>query len=158
MDSETDIRYMQEALREARRAFEEDEVPIGAVVVADEQVLGRGYNRIESLRDATAHAEIIAIGAASESRGDWRLEGATLYVTVEPCMMCLGAVFLSRISRVVYGARDMRAGACGGALSLGGLKYMDREVIISGGVLEDECRRLLQEFFVKLRDANGTNE
>lgn len=158
MDYETDVRYMQEALREARRALDEDEVPIGAVVVAGDHVLGRGYNRIERLRDATAHAEIIAIGAASENLGDWRLEGATLYVTVEPCMMCLGAAFLSRIARVVYGARDMRSGACGGALSLAGLKYTDREVIISGGVLEDECKGLLQEFFVKLREADNTTE
>ena len=158
MDYETDVKYMQEALREARRALDEDEVPIGAVVVADDRVLGRGYNRIERLKDATAHAEIIAIGAASETLGDWRLEGATLYVTVEPCMMCLGAVFLSRIGRVVYGAKDIRGGACGGALSLAGLKYMDREVIISGGLLEDECRAVLQEFFVKLREADKKSE
>ena len=158
MDYETDVRYMREALREARRAFDEDEVPIGAVVVADDHVLGRGYNRIERLKDATAHAEIIAIGAASETLGDWRLEGATLYVTVEPCMMCLGAVFLSRISRIVYGAKDIRAGTCGGAVSLGGLKYMDREVSISGGLLEEECRALLQEFFARLREADKKSE
>jgi tRNA(adenine34) deaminase len=158
MDYETDVKYMQEALHEARRALDENEVPIGAVVVAEDRVLGRGYNRIERLKDATAHAEVIAIGAASETLGDWRLEGATLYVTVEPCMMCLGAVLLSRISRVVYGARDMRGGACGGALSLAGLKYMDREVIISGGLLEEECRGLLQEFFVKLREADKKSE
>jgi tRNA(adenine34) deaminase len=158
MDYASDVKYMQEALCEARRAFEEDEVPIGAIVSAEDRVLGRGYNRVERLRDATAHAEIIAIGAAAETLGDWRLEGATLYVTVEPCMMCLGAVFLSRISRVVYGTRDMRAGACGGGLDLGGLKYMDREVIISGGVLEGECRGLLQEFFVKLREAEEKGE
>ncbi len=158
MDSPDDLKYMQEAVREARRALDEDEVPVGAVVVAGDRVLGRGYNRMEHLRDATAHAEIIAMGAASENLGDWRLEGATLYVTVEPCMMCLGAAFMSRISRVVYGARDMRSGACGGAVSLGGLKYMDREVIISGGVMEDECRGLLQEFFARLRKAGKQNE
>lgn len=149
---------MEEALCEARRALDEDEVPIGAVVVAGDRVLGRGYNRIERLKDATAHAEVIAIGAASETLGDWRLEGATLYATVEPCMMCLGAVFFSRISRIVYGARDIRGGACGGALSLGGLKYMDREVIISGGLLEEECRGLLQEFFARLREADRQSE
>jgi len=158
MDYETDVKYMQEALCEARKALDENEVPIGAVVVAEDRVLGRGYNRIERLKDATAHAEIIAIGAASETLGDWRLEGATLYVTVEPCMMCLGAAFLSRIARVVYGARDIRGGACGGALSLAGLKYMDREVIISGGLLEEECRGLLQEFFVRLREADKQSE
>ena len=158
MDYATDVKYMQEALREARRALDEGEVPIGAVVVSDDRVLGRGYNRIESLKDATAHAEIIAIGAASETLGDWRLEGATLYVTVEPCMMCLGAVFMSRVTRVVYGTKDIRGGACGGALSLAGLKYMDREVIISGGLLEEECRGILQEFFAKLREADRKSE
>ncbi len=158
MDYETDVKYMQEALVEARRALGEDEVPIGAVVVSGDRLLGRGYNRIERLSDATAHAEIIAIGAASETLGDWRLEGATLYVTVEPCMMCLGAAFLSRISRVVYGAKDMRSGACGGAISLAALKYMDRELIISGGLLEEECRGLLKEFFVRLREADRKSE
>jgi len=142
---------MKEALVEARKALEADEVPIGAVIVGDGRVLGRGHNRIETLKDATAHAEIIAIGAASEGMGDWRLEGATMYVTVEPCMMCLGAIFLSRISRLVFGAYDKRSGACGGALALGALKYMDRELTIDGNVLEDDCRTLLKEFFVRVR-------
>jgi tRNA(adenine34) deaminase len=146
---------MKEALTEARKALEADEVPIGAVVVGEGRVLGRGHNRIESLKDATAHAEIIAIGAASEGVGDWRLEGTTLYVTVEPCMMCLGAIFLSRVSRLVYGTQDRRSGACGGALELGRLKYMDRELTIEGNVLEDECRGLLQEFFVRLRQKDN---
>jgi tRNA(adenine34) deaminase len=158
MNRETDVRWMEEALKEARKAFDQGEVPVGAVVVTGDRLLGKGYNRVESLRDATAHAEIIAIGAASGNLGDWRLEGATLYVTVEPCIMCLGAAFLSRISRVVYGAPDMRAGACGGALDLGRLKYMDREVIISGGLLEEESRGLLQEFFARLREADRKNE
>ena len=142
---------MKEALAEARKALEADEVPIGAVVVNEGRVLGRGHNRIEALKDATAHAEIIAIGAASQGMGDWRLEGSTLYVTVEPCMMCLGAIFLSRISRLVFGTCDKRSGACGGALDLGRLKYVDRELTIEGNVLEDDCRALLQEFFVRVR-------
>jgi tRNA(adenine34) deaminase len=142
---------MKEAVKEARKALDEGEVPVGAVVVADGRVVGRGHNRVEGLRDATAHAEIIALGAASGGLGDWRLEGATVYVTMEPCMMCVGAMFLSRIDRVVYGTADRRAGVCGGVLDLGRLKYMDREITIDGGVLEAECRSLLQEFFQKLR-------
>ncbi len=155
MDAADDSHWMNEALAEARKALEADEVPIGAVIVSEDRVLGRGHNRIETLKDATAHAEIIAIGAASEALGDWRLEGSTLYVTVEPCMMCLGAVFLSRISRLVFGTYDKRSGACGGALELGRLKYMDRELTIEGNVLEDDCRALLQEFFVRVRQKDN---
>ena len=155
MDEAHDNHWMKEALKEARKALEADEVPIGAIVVNEDRVLGRGHNRIEALKDATAHAEIIAIGAASEGVGDWRLEGSILYVTVEPCMMCLGAIFLSRISRLVFGAYDRRGGACGGALELGRLKYLDRELTIDGNVLEEECRVLLQEFFVRVRQKNN---
>jgi tRNA(adenine34) deaminase len=153
MDARSDSDWMREALKEARAAFEKGEVPVGAVVVDDGKVVGRGHNGIESLKDATAHAEIIAIGAASDARGDWRLDGATLYVTVEPCMMCLGAVYLARVSRVVFGVRDRRAGACGGALPLAGGGYMDRGVAVEGSVLEAECQALLLEFFSKLRQA-----
>jgi tRNA(adenine34) deaminase len=155
MDAAYDNHWMKEALAEARKALEADEVPIGAVIVSEDRVLGRGHNRIETLKDATAHAEIIAIGAASEALGDWRLEGSTLYVTVEPCMMCLGAIFLSRISRLVFGTYDKRSGACGGVLELGRLKYMDRELTIEGNVLEDDCRALLQEFFVRVRQKDN---
>lgn len=142
---------MSEALKEARKALEAGEVPIGAVVVHRGRIVGRGHNRMENLRDATAHAEIIAIGAASCAVGDWRLEGATVYVTVEPCMMCIGAMFWARIARVVFGATDKRGGACGGAVDLGRLKYLDRELTIDGGVLEGECRELLRRFFARMR-------
>ena len=145
---------MLEALKEARKAFEEGEVPVGAVVVDEGRLIGRGRNRVERLKDATAHAEIIAIGAASEARGDWRLEGSTMYVTVEPCMMCLGALFFSRVSRLVFGARDRRAGACGGAIGLGDLRYMDRSIGVEGGLLEKECQGLVLEFFGKLRQSD----
>ncbi|MFH1220594.1 MAG: nucleoside deaminase [Candidatus Eisenbacteria bacterium] len=153
MEAKNDAEWMREALREAQLAFEEGEVPVGAVVVDQGRLIGRGHNRIENLKDATAHAEIIAIGAASAARGDWRLEGATLYVTVEPCMMCLGAIFLSRVSRLVFGTYDKRAGACGGAIPLGSSKYMDRELSVSGGVLESGCQELLLEFFSKVRQS-----
>jgi tRNA(adenine34) deaminase len=143
---------MAEAIREARKALEAGEVPIGAVVVREGRLIGRGYNRIENLNDATAHAEIIAIGAASGALGDWRLDDCTLYVTLEPCVMCIGAAFCARISRVVYGAPDRRGGACGGAIDLGRLKYLDRQLTIDGGVREEECRGLLRDFFAGVRD------
>jgi tRNA(adenine34) deaminase len=151
MDLGRDALWMTEALKEARLALAAGEVPIGAVVVDRGRVVGRGHNRVESLQDATAHAEIIAIGAASGALGDWRLEGATLYVTVEPCMMCIGAIFWARIARVVFGTADKRGGVCGGAVDLGRLKYLDRELTIDGGVLEEECRDLLKEFFADMR-------
>jgi len=143
---------MSEALKEAREALEAGEVPIGSVVVDGGRIIGRGHNRMESLRDATAHAEIIAIGAASGALGDWRLEGSTLYVTVEPCMMCVGAMFCARVARLVFGTADRRGGACGGAMDLGRLKYLDRELTIDGGVLDGECRELLKRFFARMRE------
>jgi tRNA(adenine34) deaminase len=156
MEGKSDAEWVREALKEARKAFEEGEVPVGAVVVADGRLIGRGHNRIEGLKDATAHAEIIAIGAASEATGDWRLDGATLYVTVEPCMMCLGAILLARVSRVVFGAYDKRAGACGSVLRLGAAAgYMGRTVAIEGGVLEGDCQELVVEFFSKLRQSGA---
>jgi len=154
MEGKSDAEWMREALKEARTAFEAGEVPVGAVVVAGGRLVGRGGNRVEGLKDATAHAEIIAIGAASEAVGDWRLDGATLVVTVEPCMMCLGAIFLSRIARVVFGAYDRRAGACGSAIGLGAMKYMGRDIVVEGGVLDAECQGLLLEFFSKLRQSD----
>ncbi len=151
MDIGFDRDWMKEAVREAEKALDEGEVPVGAVVVKDGRLIGRGHNRVEALKDPTAHAEVIALGAAAGAVGDWRLEGATIYVTLEPCMMCLGAMFAARIERLVYGATDPRAGTCGGSIDLGRLKYMDREITIDGGVLEPECSDLLKRFFVKLR-------
>ena len=147
---------MTEAIKEARKALEEGEVPIGAVVVSRGKIVGRGHNRVESLKDATAHAEIIALGAASTGTGDWRLEDSTLYVTVEPCLMCLGAMFMSRVARLVFGTADSRGGACGGAVDLARLKYMDREITIDGGMLAEECKGLLLEFFSKVRQPEET--
>ena len=153
MDLGRDHIWMREALKEARKALEAGEVPVGAVIVVDGRVVGRGHNQVERLKDATAHAEIIAIGAASNGLEDWRLEGSTLYVTVEPCMMCLGAMFMARVARVVFGTLEKRSGACGGALDLGRLKYMDRELTIDGSVLDKECEALLLEFFSKVRES-----
>lgn len=146
-------RWMRQALREAEAAAAADEVPVGALVVREGELLGRGHNRVEGLHDATAHAEILALGAASERLGEWRLAGATLYVTLEPCLMCSGALLLGRIERLVYGAPDPRAGAVvSTARALQGNPYR-HPVEVVGGVLADECGALLQRFFQARRDS-----
>jgi len=129
----TDERFMRLALLEAAAALEEDETPVGAVVVQDGRVVGRGHNRVEALGDATAHAEILAIGAAATTLGDWRLNGATLYVNMEPCIMCTGSLLLSRIRRLVYGLRDPRAGACGSRLDLLQANPYQHEMLLLDG-------------------------
>lgn len=140
-------RWLGEALREAELAAAADEVPVGAVVVRDGQILGRGHNQVERLQDATAHAEILALGAASQATGQWRLDGATLYVTLEPCTMCTGAILLARVGRLVYGAADPRAGAVAStARLLEGNPYGHRMEVL-GGIAAAECGGLLQEFF-----------
>jgi tRNA(adenine34) deaminase len=148
----TDERFMRLALLEASDALEKDETPVGAVVVHEGRVVGRGHNRVEALGDATAHAEILAIGAAAATLGDWRLNGATLYVNMEPCIMCTGSLLLSRIRRLVYGVRDPRAGACGSRLDLVQANPYQHEMMILDGCLAEESQALLSEFYRKLRD------
>ncbi len=146
-----DERWMEEALREALAALEAGEVPIGAVVVKDGLVVGRGHNEVEGRGAAMAHAEMLALQMASERLGDWRLDGCDLIVTVEPCHMCLGACYLSRISRVVYGAKQPRSGACGSRGDLHEARLFDHDIEVTGRVLEDESLDLLQRFFRRLR-------
>ncbi len=146
-----DEQGMQLALNEARRALDEGEVPVGAVVVWEGQVVGRGHNQVEQLQDATAHAEMIALGAAMNSRGSWRLEDCTLYVTLEPCTMCAGALLLSRIPRLVFGAADPKAGACGSVLDVLKEKRFNHRVDALPSVLPNECGALLSTFFEQLR-------
>ncbi|MFH1278899.1 MAG: tRNA adenosine(34) deaminase TadA [Candidatus Eisenbacteria bacterium] len=144
-------KWMGLALREAEAALEEEEVPVGAVVVHEERVIGRGHNRTEGTMDPTAHAEILAIGAAAEALGSWRLEGATLYVTLEPCHMCAGAIVLARLERLVFGATDPKAGAC---VSLAGVVQdprLNHRADVLHGILERECGSILEEFFRKKR-------
>ncbi|MCL2182467.1 MAG: nucleoside deaminase [Chitinispirillia bacterium] len=145
--------FMGAALREALKAFDEGEVPVGAVIEKDGGIIGRGYNRIEALGDATAHAEIVAITAASAHVGDWRLNGCTLYVTLEPCLMCLGAILQSRVSAVVYGAKDPRLG---GVDTFNYRPEAEKSYRafpqITSGIMEDESRGLLKAFFKKLRE------
>ena len=140
--------FMRQAMKESRKALVKGEVPVGAIVVKDGRVIGRGWNQVETLKDATAHAEMIALTAAQEALGDWRLEGCTLYVTKEPCPMCAGAIVNSRIKRVVYGARDAKAGCCGSVTDLFALPFNHRPQV-EGGLLEDECAALLRKAGVK---------
>lgn len=142
---------MQEALLEAKKAFLEEEVPVGAVIVRENLVIGAGHNRVESLKDATAHAEILALKSASQSMGDWRLLDTTLYVTLEPCVMCAGAIMQSRVKRVVFGAKDLRLGANGSFVDLFKEKHPMHQVVIEGGVLAEESSVLLKTFFQKRR-------
>ena len=145
-------RWLGEALKEARLAAEQGEVPVGAVVVREGQIIGRGHNQVETLQDPTAHAEILAIGAAGGEGPNWRLEGATLYVTLEPCTMCSGAILLARVGTVVFGAADPRAGGViSTARLLDGNPYQQRVAVV-GGILAAECSALLSDFFAQRRD------
>ncbi|MBI5838395.1 MAG: nucleoside deaminase [Candidatus Eisenbacteria bacterium] len=142
---------MELALNEARRALDEGEVPVGAVVVWEGQVVGRGHNQVESLQDATAHAEMIALGAAMNSRGSARLDGCTLYVTLEPCTMCAGAIVLARLPRLVYGAADPKAGACGSVLDILRERRLNHRVDVIPAIQAEECGAILTAFFEQMR-------
>ena len=149
-DSHSD--WMKHALRLAENAFSEGEVPVGAIVVKEGRIIGRGYNQRERLNDPTAHAEIIAITAASGTLDDWRLDGCSLYVTKEPCSMCAGAVINSRISELIFGAYDDKKGCCGSLYQLCGDKRLDSRTAVKGGVEEQKCTAILQEFFQSQRN------
>ncbi len=142
---------MKQALLEAERAFEKDEVPVGAVIIHDGQIIGRGHNLIETLQDPTAHAEILAITAAANSLASWRLNDTSLYITLEPCAMCTGAILLSRIPHVIYGSTDPRMGACGSVLNIPQVEKLHAKVNVTTDVLSDKCQKLLKMFFQKLR-------
>ena len=141
---------MKLALEEAERAFSEGEVPIGAVIVKDGIVVGRGHNQVERLRDPTAHAEIIAITSAASTLNNWRLKGCTIYVTVEPCPMCAGALILSRIDRLVYGADDKKFGALGSVFDIAKYRF-NHKFEVEKGVLAREAEELLKVFFSQIR-------
>ena len=141
------IEFMKVAFREAEKAFEAEEVPIGAIIVKDKKIIGRGYNQTKTLRDATAHAEMIAITSAASSLGDWRLNDCTLYVTKEPCLMCAGAIVNSRIKMVVFGAYDSDYGCASSLYQLCSSPRFPHRAAVRGGVMENECLRIIQEFF-----------
>jgi tRNA(adenine34) deaminase len=142
---------MRLALAEARRAFDEGEVPIGAVVVHRERVIAAAHNQREALRDPTAHAEMVAITQAAEALGSWRLLDCVLYVTLEPCPMCAGAIVQARMPTAVYGARDPKAGACHTLYQITTDARLNHQAAVIGGVLADDCRAILQEFFLQQR-------
>lgn len=151
LDIQPDDVFMQQALGLAREAFELDEVPVGAIIVHGGRVIAAAHNRCEQLRDATAHAEMMAITQAAESIGDWRLENCVLYATLEPCIMCAGAILQSRISRVVFGAMDPKGGAVGSMFNLLNDSRLNHQCEVLAGVQSAECGGILTEFFKRKR-------
>ena len=150
--NETDLRYMREAIRQAKKAARINEVPIGCVIVYEDKIIARGYNRRNTDESTLAHAEIAAIKKASRVIGDWRLEGCTLYVTLEPCQMCSGAIVQARIPRVVIGTMNAKAGCAGSVINILQMEGFNHRVDITKGVLMEECKNMMQEFFEKLRN------
>jgi len=148
---EEDVRFMRLAIEQARIAEENGDVPIGAVIVYQNQIIGRAYNQREQLKDPTAHAEIIALTQAAAFLESWRLTGCTMYVTLEPCPMCAGALVLSRMDRLVYGCDDPKTGACKSLYNIVQDERLNHRLEVTSGVLADECSQLLQEFFEKRR-------
>jgi len=151
IDLASDEYFMGEALRQAMKAWDSEEVPIGAVIVHDGHIVSRGFNQVEMLKDATAHAEMLALTSAEEAFGNWRLTGCTLYVTKEPCPMCAGAIVHCRIDRVVFGAPDPKYGACGGAMNLLQHEGLNHKSMITAGVGQEQCSAVLKEFFAEQR-------
>lgn len=151
MDTEQLEYFMKLAFQEAQLAFDEDEVPVGAVIVFDNKVIGRGHNRTMQLRDATAHAEMIALSAAYDHFSDWRLENCTLFSTLEPCTMCSGASVLSRLQTIVFGARDPKFGGCGSIFDIPRERKLNHRIEIIEGIMVEEISQLMRQFFIKLR-------
>lgn len=149
-----DIKYMRAAIREAKKAAALGEVPIGCVIVYQDKIIGRGYNRRNTDKSTLAHAEITAIRKASRKMGDWRLEDCTLYVTLEPCQMCAGAIVQGRIKRVVMACMNPKAGCAGSILNILEMPQFNHQVEVAGGILEGECSSLLKDFFKALRVRN----
>lgn len=155
IEPDADTLLMRQALRLAEKAFEAGEVPVGAVVVHGGRIIGRAYNQVELLKDATAHAEMLAITQAEAALADWRLNECELYVTKEPCVMCAGALVHVRMRRVIFGCADPRSGAAGGLMNVLQTTDLNHRCEITAGVLSDECAALLQEFFRARRKENG---
>ena len=146
-----DEKYMKEALKLAKKAYTLGEVPIGCVIVYEDKIIGRGYNRRKTDKNTLSHAEITAINKASKKMGDWRLEGCTLYVTLEPCQMCAGAIVQARIPTVYMGCMNPKAGCAGSILNILNMPEFNHQVEVHSGILEEECSRMLKNFFKELR-------
>jgi len=155
IDLPSDEHFMREALRQAVKAYEAEEVPVGAVVVRTGKIIGRACNQVALLKDATAHAEMLALTQAEASVGDWRLTDCDLYVTKEPCVMCAGALVHVRMRRVVFGCADLRSGGAGGIINLLQHAALNHHCDITSGVLQSECAAILQDFFRKKRERTG---
>lgn len=147
-----DEKYMKAALREAKKAYKLDEVPIGCIIVQNDKIIARGYNRRNTDKNTLAHAEMSAIKKASKKTGDWRLEDCTMYVTLEPCQMCAGAIVQSRLGKVVIGSMNPKAGCAGSVINLLQMKQFNHQVEMVTGVLEEECSTMLTGFFQELRE------
>ena len=145
---------MQKAFLLAEQAYEEKEIPVGALIVKDDRIIGKGYNQTERLKDATAHAEMLAISAACSTLESKYLEGCTLYVTLEPCPMCAGALVWSKIDRIVFGATDSKAGACGSIFNIAANRKLNHRIEIIQGIMEEDCEWLLKHFFEEKRSEN----
>jgi tRNA(adenine34) deaminase len=152
MFDENKYRFMFAALQEAEKALEESEVPIGAVVVQDNKIIGRGYNQVERLKDATAHAEMIALTAAANHIGNWRLTECSIYVTLEPCVMCTGALLSSRVKELYFSIYDTKFGACGSVYNLAEDGKTNHKINVYSGIYAEESKKLLQEFFNQLKN------
>lgn len=146
-----DEKYMLEALKEANKAKEKDEVPVGAIIVINDKIIARAHNLRETKNSSTSHAEILAIEKANKRLSSWRLIDATLYVTLEPCLMCSGAIILSRIKRVVYGASDLKGGALGSTINVNEIKSINHHIEITKGILEDKCSSIISSYFKNKR-------
>ena len=149
---DVNLKWMGWALREAEVAFSKGEVPVGAVVLFEDRIIGRGYNQTETLQDPTAHAEMIAISAAANSLNSWRLENCSLYVTLEPCAMCAGAIVLARIQQIFIGAMDPKAGACGSLRNILRDHRLNHQIPIESGIMENACSNMMKTFFQQLRE------
>ncbi len=154
---ENDEKFMREAIRQAKKAEALMEVPIGCVIVFEDKIIARGYNRRNTDKNTISHAEMNAIRKASRKMGDWRLEGCTMYITLEPCQMCAGAIVQARIPRVVIGSMNPKAGCAGSILNLLDMKEFNHQVQVTRGVLEDECSGMLSDFFRRLRESRKKN-
>ena len=148
----TDEKYMKEAIRQAKKALALDEVPIGCVIVYEDKIIARGYNRRNTDKNTLSHAELNAIRKASKKMGDWRLEGCTMYITLEPCQMCAGAIVQARVSRVVVGSMNPKAGCAGSVLNILQMEQFNHQVELTKDVLKEECSSMLSDFFRELRD------
>lgn len=155
MEFASDEYFMREALRQARRAYAADEVPCGAIIVRGGEIIARAWNQVEMLKDATAHAEMLAITQAEAAMEDWRLTDCDLYVTKEPCPMCAGAIVHTRLRRVIFGCSDPRGGGAGGLVNILQMPQLNHHCLITSGVLADECAALLRDFFRAKREKSG---